>query len=74
METRIWTEQTNGVCVSCGNLGRTSPWATLRTDRFNLWMDDLNAMTDAMMMTTRLIVFPTACVIGWTRPSAMNAT
>jgi len=37
-------------------------------------MGFLNAMTDAMMMTTRLIVFPTACVIGWTRPSAMNAT
>jgi len=34
----------------------------------------LKAMTEAMMMTTRLIVLPTAWVIGCTRPSAMNAT
>jgi len=37
-------------------------------------MGFLNAMTDAMIITTRLIVLPTAWVIGWTRPSAMNAT
>merc|ERR1719181_1190462 len=36
-------------------------------------MGFLNAMTDAMIITTRLIVLPTAWVIGWTRPSAMNA-
>ena len=34
----------------------------------------LNAITEAMMMTTRLIVLPTACVTGLTRPSARNAT
>jgi len=37
-------------------------------------MGFLNAMTDAMMITTRLIVFATAWVIGCTRPSAMKAT
>ena len=34
----------------------------------------LNAMTDAMMITTRLIVLPTAWVTGLTRPRARKAT
>ena len=37
-------------------------------------MGVLNAMTEAMMMTTRLMVLPTACVTGLTRPSARKAT
>ena len=37
-------------------------------------MGVLNAMTEATMMTTRLIVLPTACVTGFTLPSARNAT
>ena len=34
----------------------------------------LKAITLAMMMTTRLIVLPTACVTGFTRPRAKKAT
>ena len=34
----------------------------------------LKAMTDAMMITTRLIVLPTAWVTGLTRPRARKAT
>ena len=37
-------------------------------------MGVLNAMTEAMMMTTRLMVFPTACVTGLTFPRAKKAT
>ena len=37
-------------------------------------MGVLKAMTDATMITTRLIVLPTACVTGLTRPSARKAT
>ena len=39
-----------------------------------LLMGVLNAITDAMMITTRLIVLPTACVTGLTAPRARNAT
>ena len=37
-------------------------------------MGVLKAMTEAMMMTTRLMVLPTAWVTGLTRPSARKAT
>jgi len=37
-------------------------------------MGVLKATTEATMMTTRLMVFPTACVTGLTFPRAKKAT
>ena len=37
-------------------------------------MGVLKAMTEATMITTRLMVLPTACVTGLTLPSAKKAT